>query len=131
MKIRSDNLVWGGSATITALSCLVVSLCLISSCRAALTTAEKNALAQILQNYPDLSIVPVWASTDREGTYFGKKWTNNFEEVCLSPGYDLFGVHCSEQGHVDGLNMYVVASLVSINITSFDNILTISPFLPE
>ena len=121
MKIRSGNPVWGDCGCIAIISCLLVTLCIVSSCSAVLTTPEKDALAQIFQNYPDLSFVPLWAShkqgndddgpwpsTIYDGEYFGKKWTNNFDDVCLSGGYDLFGVHCSEEGHVDGLRMYVV-----------------------
>ena len=108
MKIRSGNPVWGDCGCIAIVSCLLVTLCIVSSCSAVLTTSEKDALAQIFQNYPDLSVVPLWASTNEEGEYFGKKWTSNFDEVCLSlsGGFDIYGVNCSEEGHVSGLLMY-------------------------
>lgn len=99
----------------TVLACAVMCLVIVTGSNA-LTTSEKGALTQIFQQFPELSFVPLWASTDDDDVYHGKSWTDNFDEVCLSPGYDLYGVHCSEEGHVDGLNVYVVSSVCVLNV---------------
>ena len=97
----------GGSVTFIFAACFFILLNVVSTSKAALTTSEKAALAQILSSYPDLRIVPLWASSTADGDYLGKSWTFDFDSVCMSPGYDLYGVHCSAEGHVDGLEVCV------------------------
>ena len=130
MNFRSGNPVWGDHGCVAIVSCLLVTMCIVSSCSAVLTTSEKDALAQIFENYPDLSSVPLQVSTNEEGEYFGKKWTNNFDKVCLSGGFDIYGVNCSEEGHVSGLLMYVVLGLDESLKLLLGNILTFSDVKP-
>lgn len=98
----------GGHVWFSFTACLLVMLSVVSTSRAALTANEKAALGQILTAYPDLMIVPPWASTTADGKYHGKAWSFGFDAVCNSPGYDLYGIHCSDQGHVDGLEVYAI-----------------------
>lgn len=104
IRIHRPN---GGHISFFLATCFLVILSLVSMSSAALNSGEKAALEEILLRYPDLMNVPAWASTTTDGKYLGKSWEFGFDAVCASPGYDLYGVHCSEQGHIDGLFMYV------------------------
>lgn len=73
-----------------------------------LTSAEINALAQILEAFPDLRSVAVWRQYPDSSTAmdYGGSWTNDINLLCNgNDGYTFYGVHCTN-GHVSALMMY-------------------------
>ena len=73
---------------------------------ARISPSEEAALSEILNNHPDLTSVPSWASIDSQGNFYGSSWNDSFSGLCLKDGYDFYGVYCVN-GHIEGLNMCV------------------------
>lgn len=84
---------------IIMLSIIIPVICAVSS-------QEEGALRQILENYPNLADVPAWVAFQDNQAY-GKAWSEDFTALCTNgAGYDFYGVHCNQNGHVDGLVLY-------------------------
>jgi Leucine-rich repeat (LRR) protein len=76
-----------------------------------LTQGEVEALEAILQKYPNLANVTVLSRYDSENVQVdrGAPWTNDFGHVCThGEGYDLYGIHCSADGHIDAISFSIV-----------------------
>ena len=89
------------------LQCVALLLVAASSAHAALTTGEKDSLAQLLQAFPALSV----AQQDPNLYYLQNgaswSWPSNFDNLCLgADGYEIHGIRCSA-GHVAELFLYV------------------------
>ena len=92
------------------LSAAVLVFMLVIGSNSELTQGEVEALEAILQKYPNLANVTVLSRYDSENVQVdrGAPWTNDFGQVCThGEGYDLYGIHCSADGHIDAISLYV------------------------
>lgn len=86
---------------------LFVCIVLMSgSSHGLLTTGEKDALAELLSIFPNLGYIGTSQVGHDQNIDYGRAWTNNFDSLCLSDGYDYYGLYCSG-GHISGLVLYV------------------------
>lgn len=102
---------------------LLLLVCTFNYAIATLTQGEVDALSQILENYPDLTSVPSWASTDEYGQYYGSSWNTSFTTLCQTDGYSFYGVYCLD-GQIAALLEYESSSVAFQTILRCDINLT-------
>jgi hypothetical protein len=102
-----DSMV-SASNTLSASAVVLLVLLMVDN-SFALSVSEKTALEEILQEYPSLAFVTPEQRDEVIGIDVGLRWTTNFDNLCTLgvSGYEIYGVHCSSAGHVDGLLLYV------------------------
>jgi hypothetical protein len=91
---------------------LVLVLIVLGSCHATLDQTEIDALEQLFVIFPRLTAVdPYYQYGDQPSPDidYGGSWNVPFTSLCTSniARYEYYGLHCSADGHIDGIRLYV------------------------
>lgn len=103
---------------VTALILCVLSIISIAY---ALHASERLALAEILQNYPDLAHISRSARLASDKIARGSSWTgNSMDCVPGTPSWAYHGIHCDRNGNIDAMQLYVLRFAFGLHIWLID-----------
>lgn len=92
------------------LLCLMAVLVAMVVSSLGLEEAEKAALSEIYTGFPSLahiSTIDQYPDAYNTSINMGASWNGDFSATCTSgSGWELFGLHCSDTGHIDAIRVY-------------------------